>query len=344
MTDTARPIPATPPAALGGDTSISVIIATYNRARLLDECLDALVRQRFSPGDEIIVVDNGSTDDTERVVQARGATCPVPLRYLREPAPGKSHALARALSVARGHTLAFTDDDVLVDEAWIATIRTAFRDPSLALLAGRVDPRWERPAPAWLRWQNGDGTFSRLAAPLAILHYGNVVQDLGPRTAIGANMAMRRHVLDAVGGFPGHLGKLHGTLLSGEDHDVCRRIGAAGALMRYVPDVRVLHLVQANRLRVSYYLRWFFWSGITNSALEATAAPPLPRPVCGSSYWAKRLVLDTVAAVGAATLTRWPSAVERGVNASFAAGYLAQRWRVVTGPPKTVSATEAVVA
>src|SRR6185437_5977924 len=48
--------------------TISVVIATYNRATLLAECLQYLSRQRFCPGDEVIVVDNGSTDDTPRVI------------------------------------------------------------------------------------------------------------------------------------------------------------------------------------------------------------------------------------------------------------------------------------
>ena len=48
--------------------TISVIIATFNRAALLAECLDHLARQHFERGDQVIVVDNGSTDRTKIVV------------------------------------------------------------------------------------------------------------------------------------------------------------------------------------------------------------------------------------------------------------------------------------
>ena len=60
--------------------TITVIVATYNRARLLDDCLAHLARQRFDPGDEVIVVDNGSTDDTPAIIDRHSRTLGVALR------------------------------------------------------------------------------------------------------------------------------------------------------------------------------------------------------------------------------------------------------------------------
>jgi glucosyl-dolichyl phosphate glucuronosyltransferase len=314
--------------------TVSVIIATYNRETLLRECLEALVQQPFHPGDEVIVVDNGSTDGTATVVAACQPRCPVPLRYLVEPTPGKSHALTRALAVSQGDTLAFTDDDVVVDEAWLDAIRAAFKDASLMLVAGRVDPRWEHPAPSWLEWQNPDGTFTGFTAPLAILHYGEA-QDLGPRAAVGANMAIRRSALVAIGGFPSHLGKLRGTLLSGEDHYVCRLIAARGLRARYVPSVCVRHRVPASRLRLAYYLRWFFWSGIANATLEGSHRS-------GTRYWLMRLAAECASTAAAAVMLRRSRAAEHAAHAAVAVGYLAERWRVVSLP--RVEATEALPA
>ena len=94
--------------------SVTVIIATFNRAALLDECLEHLRAQSFKPGDEVIVVDNGSTDDTPGVVARHQAAFPVPMHLLRETVPGKSLAVSRAVAFANGDILVFTDDDVNV--------------------------------------------------------------------------------------------------------------------------------------------------------------------------------------------------------------------------------------
>ena len=87
---------------------ISVVIATRDRAALLERTLDALCGQ-LSPGCpfEILVVDNGSVDATSAVVAAAAHRSHVPVVYLREEKPGKSHALNTAVAHARGDLLAF---------------------------------------------------------------------------------------------------------------------------------------------------------------------------------------------------------------------------------------------
>jgi len=306
---------------------ISVIIATYNRAALLDECLDHLRRQRFEPGDEVIVVDNGSTDDTSAVIGRHQRLSAVPLRHLEERAAGKSRALARALAVASGDILAFTDDDVDVEEGWLGAIRTAMVDPGVALIGGPVDPRWERGAPPWLPVTR-DG-YGRLASPLALLDYGPRPADLGARTVVGANFAVRRDVAARVGGFAPHLGKLRGTLLSGEDHDFCRRVQAAGFRTEYRPDARVRHWVPADRVRLRYFMSWFFWSGITNAALEEDN--PLPaRSIFGLPlYLVRRFAVGLIAAPAAALAGRTATALDHAMDVAFAAGYAAKRWGLV---------------
>jgi glucosyl-dolichyl phosphate glucuronosyltransferase len=308
--------------------TISVIVATYNRARLLDECLRHIARQRFETGDEIIVVDNGSTDDTSAVLAAHQRISPAPLHIRVEPEPGKSRALARAIGGARGDVLAFTDDDVNVDDGWLDAIREAMRDGRLALVGGRVGPRWQRQPPRWLR--PGTDGYGRLAAPLALLDYGPQPAALGARTALGANLAVRREVVEQVGGFAPHLGKLRGTLLSGEDHELCQRIQAAGWSTAYWPAARVSHWVPAERTRLRYFVAWFFWSGITHAALEGDG-PPRGRTVLGvPAYLVRRFFGGLAGACAACGLGRLASARERLVDAAFAAGYAAARWRLVT--------------
>ena len=311
-----------------GPHSVSVIIATYNRAALLDECLAHLQAQRFAPGDEVIVVDNGSTDATAAVVARHQTTWTTPLRLLHETRPGKSHAIALALAAAAGDLLVFTDDDVNVGATWLAAVRAAMsEDPSIAVAGGPVAARWEPAVPRLFR--RAIAQHARLGAPIALLDYGDQRVELGERTLLGANLAVRRHVFAAVGGFPTHLGKLRGTLLSGEDHELCRQIQASGHRAVYLPDAVVYHWVPAQRARVGYFLNWFFWSGITHAIMDESRAPER-RTVAGVPLYLVRRAAVAAACVVAALLTgRGTLALTRAIDVAFAAGYAAQRCGLV---------------
>jgi glucosyl-dolichyl phosphate glucuronosyltransferase len=304
---------------------VSVIVATYNRAAMLDECLTHLLAQRFAPGDEVIVVDNGSSDDTPSVIGRHQRASPVAFAGLCESRPGKSHAVTRAVAAATGDILAFTDDDVNVGSGWLETLRTAFTDATVALAGGPVVPRWEQTVPSWLRAARDD--YPRLGAPIALLDYGVERGDLGPRTLLGANLAVRRDVFASVGGFPVHLGKLRGTLLSGEDHELCRRVRSAGRRSVYLPDAVVHHWVPADRARASYFLEWFFWSGITHAIMDADARRAEGRRVAGVPlYLGRRLATASAGVLGNLLTGHRARALDHAVDIAFATGYVSQSW------------------
>lgn len=303
--------------------SISIVITTHNRAALLKETLAALRTQRYQPGDELIVVDNASTDDTPDVVHRNAVDFPISLRYLREVTPGKSAALNTGIAAARGEILALTDDDVLVADDWIAMIRRTFEDNTLVLAGGRVDPRWERPAPAWMGLQP-DSIYGVMASPLALLHYGEA-QPLANRTAVGANLVVRRSAVQALGGFAPNLGRRSGTLLCGEDHDFCQRAVAAGYRCEYRPELRVQHWVPAERVRLRYYLRWFYWSGITNAVLERQGAGTRGRLPRVPRYIWRQLALSPVFTVAGLLRRDLPKAAERAMEGAYAIGFIRQR-------------------
>jgi glycosyltransferase involved in cell wall biosynthesis len=305
---------------------ISVVIATYNRASLLHAALERLRHQQYDTGDEVIVVDNGSNDATPRVIARASDGFPVPLVQLSEPAPGKTPALNKGIAAAHGDILALTDDDVLVGEDWISTIRDLFKDSSLALVGGRVDPLWQRPAPRWLRVEE-HGRYGVMSSPLALLHYGGA-QELGERTAVGANMVVRRAVLQMVGGFAPHLGRQRGTLRCGEDHEFCQRVIAAGYRCDYRPELRVRHWVPGERTRLRYYVRWFFSAGATHAVIESTplrghgdGKPIVPR------YLLRRLLTAPVSALAHALAGRIPDATMQVMEVAFSVGYITHRFR-----------------
>jgi glycosyltransferase involved in cell wall biosynthesis len=320
-------------------TRVTVIIATYNRAALLDGCLHHVGRQRFSPGDEVIVVDNGSTDDTAAVVTRHQRRGTAPLQLLHESMPGKSRAIARALDVATGDILAFTDDDANVDDDWLEAVRDVMADPGVALAGGPVRPRWQATVPRWIR--RARDRHPRLGAPMGLLDYGDRPLELGARTALGANLAVRRAAFTHAGGFPSHLGKRRGTLLSGEDHELCRRVQEAGFRAKYSPGVAVQHWVPADRARVPYVLRWFYWSGITHARIDHDRSAARGRALYGLPLYLVSRAAGASAAGLAALLTCNPaSALHHAIDVAFTAGYAAERWGLTAhaGPPSTTVA------
>ena len=270
------------------------------------------------------MADNGSTDDTAGVIERARRGFPVPLRRVHEPAPGKSRAVAAGVAAASGHVLALTDDDVNPDEGWLDAIRGAMRDGSVALVGGPVAARWERTPPRWLR-RASDGA-GRLAAPLALLNYGNEPVELGSRTAIGANMAVRREIFLREGGFAAHLGKLRGTLLSGEDFELCRRVQRSGEVALYVPNARVRHFVPADRMRIAYHLSWFFWSGITRAALEE--GTPARMLLGVPMYVFRRMMGSSIAALALAVSGNAGRAAEHATEVAYALGYASRCWKL----------------
>jgi glycosyltransferase involved in cell wall biosynthesis len=97
----------------------SVVIATKDRRSFLEHALASLHGQTGAPPFEVIVVDNGSTDGTRRIVEESDSES-VPVRYLAQPQPNRGKSRNRGVEAARGRYVAFCDDDVALPAGWLA--------------------------------------------------------------------------------------------------------------------------------------------------------------------------------------------------------------------------------
>ena len=208
---------------------ISIVIATRDRDAQLRTCLEALRASTLPSGwtVEVIVVDNASTDDTARVAASfQGSHGDRTFHYMMEPRQGKSFAVNRGVSAARGAIVAFVDDDAVVDSRWIVEIVEQFRrDPELGVLAGRVVRR-ETNGPREGITVGVDEVPLSVTRPLVGL-------------VMGCNLAVRREVFAAVNGRDTRLGPGRG--LSAEDIDFVYRILKAGFRGRFSPRPTVAH-------------------------------------------------------------------------------------------------------
>ena len=212
------------------DMKLSIIIASYNRAASLLQFVQGLSHQVLPDNVdwEVIIVDNNSTDGTKDAIAALVEENSRRYKYLLESRQGKSMALNTGLRVATGEILLFTDDDCVPDPKWLATIALEFTsDPSLSVLGGRVELYDKQDRPVTIR-NFPDRTLIESRDQLFLF-------------LIGANMSIRRKVLDAVGEFDPFLGPGSRIGAVMEDLDLLYRVYRKKFKIVYSPDVLVYH-------------------------------------------------------------------------------------------------------
>jgi glycosyltransferase involved in cell wall biosynthesis len=216
---------------------VSVVFATHNRARRLAELLASLRRQTLPAGEfEVVVVDDGSSDETPSVLESEARDGGLDLRHIRLD-PGRGPAVARNAGwrAAEGELIAFTDDDCVASEGWLAAgLEAAAQNPG-CVLQGATDPRADE--------RDALGPFSRT---LRVPHGGHYFQT--------CNVFYPRELLERTGGFD----EATFTVPGGEDADLAWRAIGTGAGTAFVPEARIFHAVTRigplGKLRVAW--RW----------------------------------------------------------------------------------------
>jgi len=210
---------------------------------------------------EVIVVDNASSDDTREVVldvrDRRGA----PLRYILEPTPGLCLARNTGVRAAQNEVVAIVDDDLYFEPGWLAHIARPFRESAeIACVGGKILPLFEAGRPAW----STDALTAVWATRL-----GDVCRRIRyPEHPYGANMAVRKSVYEALGGFDLRLGRKPGGLRSNEEPEFSLRVDKAGLTIVYEPAAVVHHRVSATMARPEWICSRFYWQGVSDAIME----------------------------------------------------------------------------
>lgn len=237
---------------------ISVIVATRDRSDYLRLCLQALTRQTLPPeAFEILVVDNGSSDDTGEVLRDFRRSMPN-LHLVREERAGLSRARNAGVQASTAELVAFTDDDAVPAPDWAERIsaRYAQLGAEVAVLGGEVNPIWEAPRPEWLT-----NTLLRpLSAGLLWSPTARILR--GDEWLMEVNIAYRKSRLLEFGGFSEDLGRIGDSLLSGEGCINLIMI-RAGLKLFYDPEILVGHHIPASRLTRTWFRRRYFWQGVS---------------------------------------------------------------------------------
>ena len=204
-----RPLPKAP--------FVSVIVCSYNGAKTLAGCLDSLGKLNY-PEYEVILVDDGSTDDTAYI------TAQFPdVRYIHQNNHGLSHARNTGAAAAKGEVLVYTDSDCMADVDWLYYLIGTLQSGDYAGVGG---PNVSPPAQNWVQ-------ACVAAAPGGPSHV--LLTDIIAEHIPGCNMAFYRWAFERVGGFDAEYHK------AGDDVDFCWRLQQAGGVIAFSPTAIVWH-------------------------------------------------------------------------------------------------------
>ncbi|HHX64190.1 MAG TPA: glycosyltransferase [Chloroflexi bacterium] len=200
--------------------TISVIIPVYNGAQTIEACLDSLLRQDY-PAEryEIIVVENGSTDNTVEIVSR------YPVRLLRCARRGPSPARNMGIAKSQADVVAFTDADCVADPSWLSQIVQPYVDPDIGGVGGAI-------LAYHLAERSVVELFCDEQSPLVNYYSGD--HEFLPHL-FTANASYRRDVIQDVKRF-------NPRLVTGEDVDLAWRVQChAGCKLAYMPEAIIYH-------------------------------------------------------------------------------------------------------
>lgn len=195
---------------------ISVVVCSYNGSGTLSQTLEELGKLDY-PDYEVIVVNDGSTDDTGAIARA------FDVRLIEVPNGGLSAARNLGMNAARGTIVAYIDDDAYPDRDWLRYLAHTFLTTDFAAVGG---PNLAPP---------GDGTIAECVAnsPGGPIHV--LLSDREAEHIPGCNMAYRRGWIEKLGGFDPRF------RAAGDDVDVCWRLMANGGRIAFTPAAVVWH-------------------------------------------------------------------------------------------------------
>ncbi len=247
--------------------NLSVVIPTLNRAASLKRTLNSIVDQTLPQTEfEVIVIDNGSIDETKKVVKKFSLKIKN-LRYFYSKKPGLHVGRNLGFKKARSDILVYTDDDIEAFPEWLQQIYQTFKDKKVYLVGGKNLPKFEEKPPFWLKkiWIK-KGIYGKAFPYLSILDFGNTTKEIDPYYVWGCNFSIRRSILLKTKGFhpdgmPDDLIRYRGD---GETY-VSKFIVDNKYKALYNPKACIFHIISKEKINIDYVCKKAFMAGVSIS-------------------------------------------------------------------------------
>lgn len=298
-------------------------MATRNGAHTLPMVLERYCSLQ-PPRDrwQLLVVENGSCDNTVEILQAYQSL--LPMQLLRCSKTGKNHALNLALdhlSAGGGpfddDLLIFTDDDALPATDWLLQWeRCCASNPGYDIFGGSICPDWAAPPPAWLT----------RSVPLGLMfgltEAGRPAGAIHPGMVWGANMVIRARILLPHQRFDTGIGPNGANYAMGSETELNRRLARAGHKSWFYPQASVAHHIRRSQLTLAYLLQKARRAGRGQYLQDQPGQFPQWRNVPRWMYG--RFLHHLLAGLAALLLRRQEAAVRHRWELAFFRGYFSQ--------------------
>lgn len=222
---------------------VSAIISTYNRDHYLPDVLQSLTEQTLDFSNfEIILVNNNSTDNTERIsLEFKEKHPEVKFHYFLETKQGLSHARNRGITECNGDVIVFVDDDAFLSKGYLEEVDTYLKkNKSVDAIGGKILLKFEKERPKWAN--------KYLDSLWAALDMGDQeIPFQNGKYPIGCNMAFKKEVFDQIGLFNTELGRTGKNLAGGEEKDIFMRMFDKNMAVHYLPKAFVHHSIPETR-------------------------------------------------------------------------------------------------
>jgi glycosyltransferase involved in cell wall biosynthesis len=246
---------------------ISLIIPTRNRVNDIQRLLKS-IKNNISAKNifEVIVIDNGSTDETKLVCQFYKDIIPNFI-YCYDDEPGLLTGRHHGATLASGEVLCFLDDDVILNSTYVESVYNLFADQkNLSFATGPCLPQYEVEPPEWLNYFWEYVTEGKYCAWLSLLDFGNELKKINPNYVMGLNFCCRKDILFKLGGFhpdciPKHLQQFQGDGETG----LTQKAIKAKMLAIYDPKLSVQHRIPKERLTHEYFKKRAYYKGVCDS-------------------------------------------------------------------------------
>lgn len=229
---------------------LSVVICTYNRGKYLPMVLDSLKKQQYPFSSfEILLVNNNSTDQTDKIIQEYQQENPtLPLTYIIEYNQGISYARNRGVTESTGDIIVFIDDDETVEPNFLRNVDDFFtRYPDAGISSGPVIPVYESQKPQWL-------SHYTMRLVTGAYQKGNHIKLLPPKDYPGTGHAcFRKALFLKYGAFDTSLGRKGNSLMGAEDKDFFLRLMHGGEKCYYLPSAKIYHHIPDSKLTDEHF-------------------------------------------------------------------------------------------